>query len=104
MKKRVMVTVLRTLNDIPRSEAIEVLKALGDTRATIMPTHFGFKIGYMAWVSPEQNYEPVPIHKPQPVEVVDSPEGGFAFQVTTDPQGYEPNHGNVVSFEELLAS
>ena len=104
MKKRTMVTIIKTLNDVPYAEAMQELLAVGDPKATVQRSPFGWKIGLMGWKEPEQNYEPVPIHKPQLVEVVDSPEGGFAFQVTTDPQGYEPNHGNVVSFEGLLAS
>ena len=112
MKKRTMVTIIKTLNDVPYAEAMKELLAVGDSKATVQRSPFGWKIGLMGWKDPEQVYEPVatkllelrsPVYKPL-VEVVDSPEGGFAFQVTTDPQGYEPNHGNVVSFEELLAS
>ena len=98
-----MVTIIKTLNDVTYQEAMKELIAVGNSKATVQRSPFGWKIGLMGWTQPEQSYEPVLVYKPL-VEVVDSPEGGFAFQVTTDPQGYVPNHGNVVSFEELLAS
>ena len=78
MKKRTMVTIIKTLNDVSYAEAMKELIAVGDPKATVQRSPFGWKIGLMGWKEPEQNYEPV--------------------------QTYQPNHGNVVGIEELFSS
>ena len=82
MKKKTMVTIIKTLNDVTYQEAMKELIAVGDPKATVQRSPFGWKIGLMGWTQPKQEFVPVD-------KSVDN---------------YEPNHGNVVSFEELLAS
>ena len=90
MKKRTMVTIIKTLNDVPYQEAMKELIAVGDPKATVQRSPFGWKIGLMGWTQPEQEF--VPVHNPVPKPVDKSVDN------------YVPNMGNVVSFEELLAS